>query len=111
MKYSREDIIQYIREDDVKFIRLSFCDVFGKQKNISIMPGELKRAFEYGIAFDASAIDGFGDETKCDLLLHSGRKKRRATAYIQKAVFPWFPGNCIFQGDGFSVDLFITESL
>ena len=70
MKYSREDIIQYIREDDVKFIRLSFCDVFGKQKNISIMPGELKRAFEYGIAFDASAIDGFGDETKCDLLLH-----------------------------------------
>ena len=37
MKYSREDIIQYIREDDVKFIRLSFCDVFGKQKNISIM--------------------------------------------------------------------------
>ena len=70
MKYSKEEVLQYIREEDVKFIRLAFCDVFGKQKNISIMPEELPRAFEYGIAFDASAIAGFGDETRCDLLLH-----------------------------------------
>ena len=70
MKYSKEEVLQYVREDDVKFIRLAFCDVFGKQKNISIMPEELPRAFEYGIAFDASAIAGFGDETRCDLLLH-----------------------------------------
>ena len=70
MKYSKEEVLQYVREEDVKFIRLAFCDVFGKQKNISIMPEELPRAFEYGIAFDASAIAGFGDETKCDLLLH-----------------------------------------
>ena len=70
MKYSKEEVLQYAREEDVKFIRLAFCDVFGKQKNISIMPEELPRAFEYGIAFDASAIAGFGDETRCDLLLH-----------------------------------------
>ena len=70
MKYSKEEVLQYVREEDVKFIRLAFCDVFGKQKNISIMPEELPRAFEYGIAFDASAIAGFGDETRCDLLLH-----------------------------------------
>lgn len=70
MKYSKGEVMQYVREEDVKFIRLAFCDVFGKQKNISIMPEELPRAFEYGIAFDASAIAGFGDETKCDLLLH-----------------------------------------
>jgi len=69
MKYSKEEVLQYVREEDVKFIRLAFCDVFGKQKNIAIMPDELPRAFEYGIAFDASAIAGFGDETKCDLLL------------------------------------------
>ena len=62
--------MQYVQEDDVKFIRLAFCDVFGKQKNISIMPEELSRAFEYGIAFDASAIAGFGDEARSDLLLH-----------------------------------------
>lgn len=69
MKYSREEVMQYIQEDDVKFIRLAFCDVFGTQKNISIMPDELPRAFAYGIAFDASSIKGFGDETHSDLFL------------------------------------------
>ena len=70
MNYIKEEVIQYIMEDDVKFIRLAFCDVFGKQKNISIMPDELQRAFDYGIAIDGSAIRGFGDETHSDLLLH-----------------------------------------
>lgn len=69
MKYSREEVMQYIQEDDVKFIRLAFCDVFGTQKNISIMPDELPRAFAHGIAFDASSIKGFGDETHSDLFL------------------------------------------
>ena len=70
MKYSKEEIIQYAREEDVKFIRLAFCDVFGRQKNIAIMPHELARAFDDGIAFDASAIAGFGAEVFSDLLLH-----------------------------------------
>ena len=70
MKYSNEEVLQYVKEEDVKFIRLTFCDVFGKLKNTSIMPEELPRAFEYGIAFDASSIAGFGDETHSDLLLH-----------------------------------------
>ena len=70
MKYSKEEVKQYVVEEDVKFIRLAFCDVFGRQKNISIMPDELDRAFTYGIAFDASAIAGFGDEAHSDLFLH-----------------------------------------
>lgn len=70
MKYSKEEVLQYMQEEDVKFIRLAFCDVFGKQKNISIMPQELPRAFEHGIAIDASAIVGFGDESHSDLFLH-----------------------------------------
>ncbi len=70
MNYSKEEVMQYVAEEDVKFIRLAFSDVFGKQKNISIMPEELPRAFEYGIAFDASAIAGFGDEAHSDLFLH-----------------------------------------
>ena len=47
MKYSREEVMQYVQEEDVKFIRLAFCDVFVKQKTISILPEELPRAFEY----------------------------------------------------------------
>ena len=70
MKYSYDEVIQFVYEEDVKFIRLAFCDVFGKQKNISIMPDELERAFKYGIVFDASAIVGFGDEMNSDLLIH-----------------------------------------
>ena len=40
MKYTKEEVSQFIQEEDVKFIRLAFCDVFGKQKNVSIMPDE-----------------------------------------------------------------------
>ena len=69
MQFSKDEVLQYILEEDVKFIRLAFCDVFGKQKNISILSDELERAFRYGIAFDASAIAGFGDEVRSDLLL------------------------------------------
>lgn len=69
MKYTREEVIQYVQEEEISFIQLAFCDVFGRQKNLSIVPAELSRAFQYGIAFDASAIAGFGDESRSDLLL------------------------------------------
>lgn len=83
MKYSKEEVIQFVAEEDVKFIRMAFCDIYGKQKNISIMPGELERAFEYGIAIDASAIDGFGGEVHSDLFLHPD------TSTL--CVLPWRP--------------------
>ena len=69
MQYSKEEIRQYVAEEDIKFIRLAFCDLSGRQKNISIHPDELDRALQYGIAFDASAIPGFGDEVRSDLFL------------------------------------------
>ncbi len=69
MMYSKDEVMQFVEEEDVKFIRMAFCDIYGRQKNISIMPKELERAFEYGIAIDASAVDGFGGEVYSDLLL------------------------------------------
>lgn len=83
MQYSAQEIVQYVQEEDVKFIRLAFCDVFGNQKNIAIMPGELKRAFGQGIAIDASAIAGFGGQVRSDLFLHPDP--------TTIAVFPWRP--------------------
>lgn len=65
MQFSPKEILDFVEENDVKFIRLTFCDMFGTLKNIAIMPDELPRAFEYGIPFDASAICG----SCCDLLL------------------------------------------
>ena len=68
--YSEKEVLEFVKEEDVKFIKLSFCDLFGNQKNVSIMDTELERALKYGIAIDASAIKGFGDETHSDLYLH-----------------------------------------
>lgn len=75
--------MQFVEQEEVKFIRLAFCDVYGKQHNVAIMPSELKRAFVFGIAIDASAIDGFGGEVRSDLLLHPD-----ASTLIQ---LPWRP--------------------
>ena len=63
------EVLEFVKENDVKFIRLGFCDPLGFQKNISVMPEELRSAFENGIPFDASAINGFTDISNSDLLL------------------------------------------
>ena len=70
MRFTPAEIMQYVKEEGIRFIRLAFCDVYGRQKNITIMPSELKRAFECGIAIDASAIPGFGGQVRSDLFLH-----------------------------------------
>lgn len=83
VKYTPEEVMQFAHQEEIKLIRLAFCDVYGKQHNVAIMPSELKRAFEFGIAIDASAIDGFGGEIRSDLLLHPD-----ASTLIQ---LPWRP--------------------
>ncbi len=84
MTNTANEVLEFVKENDVKFIRLAFCDPFGVQKNISIMPDELPSAFENGISFDASAIKAFRDVTKSDLLLFPDP----ATL----SVLPWRPG-------------------
>lgn len=69
MNYSINDILQFVAENDVKFVQLTFCDIFGKQKNLCITAEELPKAFERGISFDASAIKGFMNVTESDLFL------------------------------------------
>ncbi len=69
MNFGYDDVLEFIEQEDAKFIRLAFCDIHGKLKNISVMPDEIKRAFSDGISFDASAIDGFDTEEKSDLFL------------------------------------------
>ena len=61
MGYTAEEVLKYIEEEDVKFIRLAFRDAFGVQKNIAVMPGEVGKAFEYGTPVQAREIAGFAD--------------------------------------------------
>lgn len=65
MNTSPKEILKFVEENDVKFIRLTFCDIFGNLKNIAIMPNELEHAFAYGIPFDASEFS----ESDSDLFL------------------------------------------
>ena len=69
MLYTEDEVFEFVEQEDVKFIRLAFCDCDGVQKNISIMPSELKRAFKHGISFDAAAVKGFGKVEQSDLFL------------------------------------------
>ena len=65
MTYSEKEIMEYIEEEDAKFIRLAFRDAYGIQKNISVMPSEIHKAFKDGIMINAKSIRGFegcGDE-------------------------------------------------
>ena len=70
MNHTEQELMKQIEEEDVKFIRLSFCDIYGVQKNISIQRSELPRAFEKGIGIDASYINGFGGDYGKDIWLH-----------------------------------------
>ncbi len=85
MYYSVDEVMDYVREEDVKFIRLAFCDAYGCQKNVSIMPSELSRAFADGISIDASAVRGFGD------LAHSDMFAYPDPSTLQ--VLPWRPAH------------------
>ena len=61
MDYTIDEVMQYIEEEDAKFIRLAFCDAYGVQKNISVMPGQIVKAFNEGIAVNAKEIAGYKD--------------------------------------------------
>ena len=49
MKYSLAQLLEFVEESDIKFIRLAFCDSFGVQKNIAIMASQLAHAVENGV--------------------------------------------------------------
>ena len=59
MQYTESEVTEFITDNDVKFIKMAFCDIFGRQKIIAIQPSLLASAFEGGIPIDASRIMGF----------------------------------------------------
>ena len=83
MNYKFDELMKFIEDEDVKFIRLAFRDAYGVQKNISVMPGEMKKAFEDGIPINARAVAGFQDCPYASLYL----KPETDTM----AILPWRP--------------------
>ena len=83
MECTADEFMQYIEEEDIKFVRLLFCDIFGVPKNISVMPFDIRRALSSGIGINPLGIKGFGQEAASDLFL-------RPEPYTA-ALLPWRP--------------------
>jgi len=64
-----EDVLEQIDEEDVDFLRLQFTDILGTVKNVSIPAEQAAKAFEEGIYFDGSSIDGFVRIQESDMRL------------------------------------------
>lgn len=58
-RYTKEDIIRMVNEDDIKFIRMQFTDIFGQLKNVAITASQIEKALSNQVAIDGSSIEGF----------------------------------------------------
>lgn len=61
-------ILRSVEQRDIRFVRLWFVDILGRLKNFAISPEDLEVAFEEGIGFDGSAIEGFATPEEADML-------------------------------------------
>ena len=69
-KYSKNDIIRIVDEEDIEFIRLQFTDIFGTLKNVAITASQLEKALDNKCMFDGSSIEGFVRIEESDMYLH-----------------------------------------
>ena len=83
MKYTKQQIIDMVQEEDVEFIRLQFTDIFGTLKNIAITSSQLEKALDNKCMFDGSSIEGFVRIEESDMYLYPD--------YDTFEIFPWRP--------------------
>lgn len=69
-KYTKEDILAMVENEDVEFIRMQFTDIFGQTKNVAITAKQLEKAMNNQITIDGSSIEGFTRIHESDQYLH-----------------------------------------
>ncbi len=82
-KYTKQDIIRMVEEEDVEFIRLQFTDMYGTLKNLAITRSQLEKALDNRCIFDASSIEGFVRIEASDMYLYPD-----LDTFV---IFPWRP--------------------
>ncbi len=82
-KYTKQDIIRLVEEEDVEFIRLQFVDIFGSLKNMAVTTSQLDKILNNKCTFDGAAIEGFMDNYMGNLFL--------VPDLDTFAIFPWRP--------------------
>ena len=83
MGYSREDILRMIEQQDVKFIRLQFTDVFGQLKNVAATASQIDRVLANQVMIDGSSIGGFARVNESDQYLYPDLDSF--------TIYPWRP--------------------
>ena len=58
-RYTKEEILRLVREEDIQFIRMQFTDIFGQMKNVAITASQIEKALDNQIMMDGSSIEGF----------------------------------------------------
>lgn len=81
---SQDDVLNYVDEYGVSSIRIWFTDILGFLKSFSITPKELPGAFEDGMGFDGSSIEGYQRIQESDMVA----MPLASTAQV----LPWRPG-------------------
>ncbi|MBQ3834463.1 MAG: glutamine synthetase beta-grasp domain-containing protein, partial [Elusimicrobia bacterium] len=81
MGYTKQDVIKIIKEQDVKFIRLQFTDIFGQLKNVAITANQIEKALDNKCMFDGSSIEGFARIEESDMYLYPD-----PNTFV---IFPW----------------------
>lgn len=82
-RYTKEDVLRLVEDEDVEFIRLQFTDIFGTLKNVAITASQLERALDNQYMFDGSAIEGFARIEESDMYLQPDLDTLE--------IFPWRP--------------------
>ncbi len=83
MAYTKEQIIKLVRDEDIKFIRMQFTDIFGQLKNVAITASQIEKALNNQIMFDGSSIEGFVRLEESDQCLYPD-----LDSFV---IFPWRP--------------------
>ena len=82
-KYTKQDIIRLVEEEDVEFIRLQFVDIFGTLKNMAVTTSQLDKVLNNECLFDCGAIEGFAGAERPELYLYPDLDAFE--------IFPWRP--------------------
>ncbi len=84
---TQEEILRYVKDNNVEFIRLWFTDILGQMKSFAITPDELDLALSEGMGFDGSSISGFQDIEESDMIAMPDPKTFQ--------ILPWRPGSSV----------------
>ncbi len=70
MGYTKEDIVRIVKEENIKFIRMQFTDIFGQLKNVAITASQIEKAMNNQLMLDGSSIEGFVRINESDQYLY-----------------------------------------